>query len=300
MKANLFIDSNTFKYINDTHQQEVIKKIIDFSELLECISTNYEDEVFVNNIDFYTTEILPSVTLNDFLFVNSNEYECKDVIDLLLRLLTSFQDNNCDEETVLNIINDNNSCSGLIVLNKQNNIGVINEKQILSTKQDWFDFHRNYLIKQPCETTKDFLKDVRKYFIRLYIHPDNEEYIKKIYKTHLKRIIQYLSLMNDKMIDEFKNDARYHNDFVSFLAWFKTAHSEIDDASFQGNFKNHHEKKEFEKEFEINGEKKKFLCEPHLKMFRDDYGKNSHGRIYFKALKFEDSFIYIGLITNHI
>lgn len=300
MKAKLFVNSNSFKYTENTTVDSFSYNIAVFTELLNYIG-KFDDDIYIDEKSFYETEIFPDKSLSDLLFKDRQEYDCKDTLDLLLTLITKITQIPSDMRPLPELIKDKNVCSALLVLDKHSDIDIENEKQVLATKQDWIEFHRNCLISIRLDDPEEFLKESECYFEKLIIHPDNKFTLSKIYKTHLKRLVEYLSIMNDCLLNEYKESRDTSDDFVSFLKSFASSHSKkIDGASFEGSFKNDFKKEKFYKDFCINGSSKKILCEPHLKMDKDDKGKRRPGRIYFKALKAEDSFVYIGIITDHI
>lgn len=301
MKADLFVNSDTFKYIEGSTEDDVFLKLSDFSELVSYIDSDFNDDtIFIDENNFYQAEILPSICMSDLLFIEHDSYENKDVLDILLLLVNRFESIPDTISDPIAFVNDKQNCSALIVLNKLDDIGISNDKQILSTKVDFINFHRECLIEFPLATTNEFLEEAKLCFSNLVIHEDNIISLKSVYKSHLKSIVVYLSIMNDYLISEFQSNEIYENNFVDFLNLFKSNHTEIEGASFQGSFKNATVKKQYEKCFLINGEEKKFYCEAHLKMFHDDRGTVSHGRIYFKAIKKNDKYVYIGIINKHM
>ena len=244
--------------------------------------------------------------ISDILFITENascyDGSLRDCIEVLKNIIATCESTELLDSEIVSLLNDDTKCTGLVVLNKQSMYSIKNEKQILSDKKSWYDFHRNYLCINPPATTKLFLDELKLYFENLVVHPDNVDTLRKVYGTHLKQIVSYLICLNDYLLDEFRQYPEYENDFVVFLRHFKSRHSGvIEDASFEGSFKNEQEKQKFTRCFIIDGEKHDILCEPHLKMNKNDSGKvHECCRIYFKSIKKDDKFIYVGIITDHI
>ncbi|MCQ2577020.1 MAG: hypothetical protein MJ176_00675 [Treponema sp.] len=300
MIANLFVNSNTFKFVANSSEEEVFMKLLDFSELVSCVYSNFEDVIYIDQNNFYETEVLPSVTMADLLFQNNDCYSGKDILDIILEFLSKFKQIPDSISNVTSYINNPENCAALIVFNKLSDGSISDSKQILSNKKDFICFHRNCLITFPELTTESFLEEAKLCFSNLVIHSDNKISLKSIYKSHLRQIVLYLGIMNDFLISEFYDDDRFENNFVEFLKVFKTKHSEIEDASFQGGFNSQQEKKKFEKDFIVNGRLVKCYCEAHLKMYHDDNRNIKHGRIYFKSIKKGDTRVYIGVIKDHL
>ena len=307
MNADLYINDKTFAYNGCDSIADIALKLAAFVELLTFVIPRKDDTFYLHESNFYETVLFDDgKCLSDILFIDE-EIACydgtlRDSIEVLRTIVSSCESTELSDSEIVALLNDDTKCTGLVVLNKQPNYPITNEKQILSDKKSWYEFHRNYLCKNPPATTDMFIDETKLYFENLVIHPDNVVSLRKVYRTHLKQIVSCLICLNDCILDEFRRKTEYENDFVGFLRYFKSQHSEIiEDASFEGSYKNENEKQKFTKKFTIDSEEQEVLCEPHLKMNKDDNGKiRKFCRIYFKSLKKDDKFVYVGIITDHI
>lgn len=294
MNAQLYISDETFKYNGIDSLEDISKKIAEFSELVNFVITNNKGDSFlVRNNQFYSVPILnDEKTLYDVLY-NKDFDNLRDIRNLLMSCLSNFINTEESLDGFYKKLSDNTTCSAIVVLNKFENEEIPSEKQIISTKDDWYAFHRSYLYLNLCNEIKDFLNELPLYFEKLILHEDNEKTIKTVYSTHLKQIVTYLGYLNDHLLEDFKLSQT--SDFLTFLKEFSIKYN-IDDASFEGT-----KKTSFKKSFFINGKIEEKYCEPHLKMLKNDKNEaNKHCRIYFATVKKEDKFIYIGIIKNHI
>ena len=303
MRADLFINEKTFAYNGTDSVSDVSLKLSSFSKLLNFVINKNEDVFYlINKIDFYNTCLFDShKTLSDLLYCNNEEIDgvIRDSVELLKIIIVNLKNTELQYDQVIDSINDETKCNGLVVFKKIENYSIKNKKQIICTIEDWYSFHRDYLVICPLQTPDLFLSETKKYFDKLIIHPDNSSYLSKVYKTHLEQIVVYLGIMNDFLLKELFEKSEYENDFVGFLNYFKSKHKEIEDASFESNFGSKKKKINFQKKFVIDGKTEVFHCEPHLKMNKNDQGKvGKFCRIYFKVPKKDDKYVYIGFITD--
>ena len=172
-----------------------------------------------------------NVTLSDFLFDSEKcPNELRDTKEQLLFIITNIENIDCTNDELINLINNDDTCNALVVMNRFEDDRISNKKQIISTKNGWYDFHRNYLIENHGDIDF-FLKEIENYFENLVLHNDNKNSIRKVFNSHLRKIVQYLTYLNDNLLDEFIESTE--SDFKNFLASFKIKHS-LDGASYEG------------------------------------------------------------------
>lgn len=293
MKADLYICSETFSHNGIDSIIDVTRKLSSFQMMLEKIAEHQDDNtLYVDQKDFVSIAIFnDGKSINDIL----SEYQTsiavygKDVLTLLFSIFKRCNNASVclDDMKAYLDIEDESNCNAIIVLNPLK--GYEEHVQVLSNIGSWFIFRREYLAKYPVDQ-HFFLTETKKYFPNLCIHEKTKTTLKDVLYSHPRRIVTYLSILNDFLIPEFTSNVGL--DFVAFLSWFASKHN-LDGASFEG--------KKDDKFIFTFPDGTKAYCEPHLKMHKDDAGnQNQHCRIYFKSPKNSDKMVYIGCICQHL
>ena len=295
MIASLYISNRSFLYNGKDTTKQVEEKLLKFKQMIDYVNQYDDNLFFLNPENFLATTLLDKgVTIGDVIKNMKSNLLNRDCLYLFMTLFKK-----CKKTTEITNqgfleyleLENKDECNGLLVLNEQ--VDLPTSIQIISTKEGWLNFRRYYLSKYPINPSY-FLAETKKYFDCLRIHSQNANcYLKEILDTHCKRIVAYLSALNDHFIYEYKI---FNGDLIHFLPCFATKYG-IDDASFEGR-----KDAKFLCRFKLDDKQVLAVyCEPHLKMFKDDSGNdNQHGRIYFKAPNKEDKIIYIGFICKHL
>lgn len=252
-----------------------------------------DNEFYFNNNQFTNTVILSNkVTIADVL--NTGERRLgRDSMNLFLSLFKICKKCTLSKNELVEYLEleDETQCNGILVLNEQDDLP--KSHQVISTVKGWLTFRRFYLGKYPGNATY-FLEESKKYFTELRIHEHNKDkYLKEILLTHSRRIVAYLSALNDNFLLDYTS---FIGDLIQFLPAFSAKYG-LDDASFEGK-----KDSKFKCSFLLGeGKTIEVYCEPHLKMYTDDVGnKNQHGRIYFNVPRKGDEILYVGFICRHL
>lgn len=298
MIANLYISSKSFEFNGSDSNSEISEKIANFYNLVTFVNSLKQDQFFVNWTDLTTTIIASdNLTIDMLVFgqIQDLPIEFQNVAYLLRKIIHSLRHDGSTEDVLIETINklSENDCNGLVVFNKLYDYKIGLEKQIITNKDDWYSFHRYYLSYFPI-APEYFLDECKIYFPHLLISECVKREIRDVFNTHIKKICNYLTFLNDNLLNEWKISPI--EDFHIFLDAFYRKYG-IDEATNQGD-KNSKLYKDFKLE---DGSNKTIYCNPHLKMFSDDKeNSNSHCRIYFKTPDKSDKLIYVGLITKHV
>lgn len=295
MIAHFYIFAHSFLYNGIDNNNEIAAKLLKFKRMIDEARQYDDNKFYIQADNFLETIILPNnITITQLInnIPDSNKIIGRDCLNLFMTLFKYSQRYPLSKEELLEYLEleDKNTCHGILVLNLQNDLP--NNHQVISTVEGWLRFRRFYLGKYP-ENPEHFLREANKYYKRLFIHPQNKnKFLREILITHSKQIVEYLSALNDDLIDDYK---KFAGDFVQFLPIFAGNHN-IDAASFEGS-----KDPKFKFTFNVKNKDIEIYCEPHLKMYKDDSGNhNQHGRIYFQVPQEEDSHIYIGAICKHL
>lgn len=131
-------------------------------------------------------------------------------------------------------------------------------------------------------------------FEKLIFSSLNDSEFKDVVKTHPKKIICALKLLNSCFSEEYfeLRSSKSHDDA---LEEFGIAHKEIDGCSSEAY------ESSFDIVFELeDGNKVTKRCTPHLKLDSNDHNQSKHyARIYFAIPDSVDSPIYVGRIIKH-
>lgn len=293
MKAELYICNGTFAYNGKDSVEDVRRKLSDFQILMDKIRKYHDENVLYIVKEEFGNCVLFDDGKNIMEFISDyhntvNTYG-KDIYTLFLSILKHCQNTTLTLNDMKEFLtmDDEQSCSAILVLNPLD--GYDEHVQVLSNVNGWLKFRRHFLAKYP-QNEDFFIKESKKYFPSLCIHEHTKTTISDVLNSHPQRIIAYLTVLNDFLITEFKDNGG--NDLNVFLPWFASKHH-LDGASFEGG-KDDKFKFTFPNGIEA-------YCEPHLKMYKDDVGNyNQHCRIYFKKPQEGEIKVYVGCICRHL
>lgn len=294
MIASFYICDSSFLYNEKDTDHEVGLKILKFKEMIDEARQYSSDNKFYLNADSFLSTVILSgnFTIQELITERSMRVN-RDCSNLFFSLFKICEKNKLAKKDLLEYLEleDENTCNGILVFNLQKEFP--NTHQVISTINGWMRFRRYYLGKYPCDSAY-FLSEIEKYYKNIRIHSQNrDKYLREILHTHSQRIVAYLEALNDHLLVDF-NDFR--GDFVQFLPFFASKYG-IDGASFEGT-KNSKFRCDF---LSQEGQRIEAYCEPHLKMYKDDFGnQNMHGRIYFQSPTIGCDVIYVGFICEHL
>ncbi len=292
MIASLYIGSKTFIHNGIDTNPDVFKKLLELNGLIQKLKNTPDNIFYVNVNDLLTTRLLQDgATINDI--ISDSRKINRDVSTIFLLLFEVCKPVNLNFKDLLDYLTleDEDNCNALVVFNQ---IGdVPQSKQVISNIMGWLQFRRYYLGKYP-KTADYFIAEAGKYFEKLIIHPDNTRYIKEFIQSHSRKLVNSLAALNDHFINDLKRSQKAYPEFLNDFA----INHGIDGASLEG-------KKSDKFNFVFyEGTDGEFIayCESHLKIYKDDYNRRMHCRIYFKkpAVEKKDPLIYVGFIGKHL
>ena len=295
MKADLYISNLSFAWNGSDTDAIIIRKISGFCDLMARIHEfPKQNSVFVNYSNEYASTVINQSGIGLLAIVYERD-KGRDFLgrDLYNRFLNAFSYSSkvtsLSEQDLFDLLqmeDEDNHYNGILVLNKTTSYP--DSVQIVSTIKEWVKFRRVLLVEHP-ESGKNYLEESVMCFPNLVIHEDNSSSLDSFIKTHLRRITECLSVLNDHFTDDLVSFQGTHPLFVSH---FGPTYG-LDGSSFEGTGD-----EKFNKQFP---DLSIHYCEPHLKMYHDDIGNNnSHCRIYFEFPPDNSTTIYVGFICEHL
>ena len=288
MVAHFYLLAESFQNNTSFSKDEIEDKIKRFSEDVNLINKYRETNIlYVNYKEVYPQILYSTYTLESFI---CNGYELKnkglierDVFNAIQNIFinkvqeTDFCSQRVKDELIP--ISDENNCYGLIAFHKIT--GFDNDLQIIYGKDEWYKFRRYILSMYPSNGVF-FIDECTKYYPNLFFHERNKSVVSYLLKDSAKKVVHYLSELNDK----FKLAKTIPYDREKSLSRFNSIGSFDQDASDEGNSGSKKKSKVKEKDtfefFDKNGKSIKVCCDLHLKMLKDDKGKiSTDRRIYF-------------------
>lgn len=305
MIAHLYLFNESFIYPSSAPSQQKIEEalknfILDYNYIKEYNEENiaYFDE------SIFSVIIFPNTTIEDFLcYPNKTRNWDRDVIRDF-QIIWDKHDSFTSTKAINDLgLHDENECFGLLGLHpvytfQNQNIDPV---FIIHNKYSWLNFRRYFLSLYPVNGNF-FIDECAKYFPELFFHEQNKESVKKLIAEYPKKIIYYLSCLNDKLVECLTEDK--HN-IAEVLKHFSSLCKFDSDATLQGSNKENL----FFKFQDKNGNLVNVCCEPHLKFHINDNGEElsrgkeeNHKRIYFHfgVPDIQDGKILIGYIGNHL
>ena len=311
MKVNLYLHTDSFEY-NGIDAIDVFNaKLREFTSDLSImrqdkdrnviyVSNNFCGiNVFENKKIFELTDTLPREERNIlFSILSDTSTEC----DLPLEALKSKCEYNELEE----------ECHSIIVFNgkdkKPSDSTYISfdNYEIVYSQSSWYTLRRQILGNHPKDADY-FIEECKKYFPDILFHDNNKDVIKEYLECIPRKIIYYLSCLND-CFPSFKKES--FDNTNNMLKAFAYKYNMDEEASLQGNPA---KKKDLSFDFPRKNDKtsKSIHCEPHLKINKYDsnYKKKKSdneddfcARIYFHFgdSDVSENHILIGSIGPHV
>lgn len=305
MIAHFYLINESLAYPATNPSQEEIEDAMKIFLLDYSFIKTYKNE----NITYFDESVFPvvlfpNITVEDFLgYPEKTKGWDKDLVRDF-QMIWDKQDNFTTASAISNLFDyDENECFGLIGLHPVSSFegNPISPIFVVCNKYNWLDFRRHFLGLYP-KNGEYFIDECSKYFPNLYFHERNKETVKKVLSDYPKKIINYLSCLNDKFLDSLKAES---SNLSKVLEHFSSSCALDSDATLQGSNKDSLNFDFVDK----SGQTATICCEPHLKFHINDRGEelsrsqsNSHKRIYFHAgfPHIQNGKILIGHIGDHL
>ena len=295
MRANLFLHSDSLKYNGTDTEKEFFDKFVPLLDDLIEIRNEYGED----------NTILVSTELSDgdvALFRDKNIYEIAVTLDSEEKnFIFSLMGNSavaCDvtlEDFEKKCMYDENEteCNTVIFLNKPMPVNqtipieymTFDHYQIVYGTESWHTFRRQIMGNHP-GSPKEFMNECKVHFPNIVFHPNCETSISGYLDLIPRKIVYYLSCMNDKLLDHIKVTSI--TDENALLADFCGKYG-FEDAGTRQSTPG--KKKSYQYKFikqscaDCPENYKTITCDPHMKITTCDKNKRtpSHfaGRIYF-------------------
>lgn len=295
MKANLFLHADAVKYNGTDSEHEFKSKFSTLMNDLIEIQNDYGNE---NTIKVSTTLCYGTVSLfgqqNIYQVADDLEPEERNFIYSLMGNSAEVFDNTLNEiEELCNYTEEETECNTVVYLNKpvpsEPVFPVVymtfDRYEIVYGKDSWRTVRRQIMGNHP-GTPHAFLQECNAYFPNIVFHPNCESSIEGYLDLIPRKIVYYLSCMNDELL-KFRAKTGI-TDENALLADFCGKYSFDEAGTRQSTTK---KKNLYQYDFLKAGclERKYYktiTCDPHMKMSSCDSNckKNPNdfvGRIYF-------------------
>ena len=258
-----------------------------------------KDQVFRNN-DIFEITIFKNITISEFLYGGNayfSKFRNEKLVLSKILLNHAKQINSTDEEMLDNVKNYSDIPRCLLCLHSID-VGEIDDKLIIQTKEHWDNFHRYFLSKNPVDES-NFYYESQKYFTSIYFHLNVEASLKRLeggLEKFAKTIVYNLTQLNDNF-SEINNPSDRIRTLREFSSICKV------DASAEGDTRR---RSSLTFEFiDENSNPISIYCEPHLKLGKNDLPGDTHfysNRIYFHEGKtdVEGGRILVAHIGKHL
>lgn len=288
MIAHFYLLAESFQNNADFSKDEIEEKLMRLSEDLNLMERYKEtNKLYVNYEEVYPQRIYSTHTVIDII---CNGYELKntgvigrDVFNSIQNIFinkskeTTYTFQKVKDELIPTVNKD--KCYGFIAFHKIDGFG--NDLQIVYGEDDWYKFRRYILSIYPSDGVF-FINECAKYFPNLFFHERNKTEVCNLLKDTTKKLIHYLSELNDK----FNLSKTEPYDRKNTLKIFNSMSSFDWNASDEGN-SGSKQKCAIQKKDTFDFRDKdnniiKVCCDLHLKILRDDKEKiSTNRRIYF-------------------
>ena len=210
MKANLYLHADSLKYNGTDTEQEFNSKFISLLSDLNDIRNQYGDE---NVIKVSTSLSDGSVPLYGqktiYEIAEMLEYEEKNFLyALMLNTSDTFDLSLSDTEALCNYRENETECNTVVYLNKPLagkttypiEYITFDRYQIVYGQESWHTMRRQIMGNHP-GTPENFMKECKIHFPKIIFHHNCESSIAGYLDFIPRKIVYYLSCMNDKLLD---------------------------------------------------------------------------------------------------
>lgn len=316
MDVKLYLLPENFRYNGVDTEPVFVKKFRTFiRDLSEIVSQDKKRVTILIPQDFYS---IPIFSGKDVVSI-AMEYLDQDEQSLLYATLynTSTMEEEYDAEVIKKqtlYSKDEEFCVSTIVFNgteadrEDRKYIEFDQYEIVYTYNSWVYLKRQILGNHP-GTSKTFMQECKTCFPDINFSCNCETVIGDYLNKIPRRIVYYLSCMNDKLIDFYKNYSN-QNAMNDLLADFSGRYGMDKAGSLQMTA---YKKANYTFDFvNTSGDIKKKVCDPHFKIQHYDSNcscvpnadsEKCYGRIYFCLAKEEENEsleLFVGSIGPHI
>lgn len=341
MKANLYLHKDAFVYNGvDTSEEFASKLSCLVKDMRDVICEQSDENIFHVHDELFQIPLFEQEVIYDVAFRILQPEEQGVLFSMLTDQSHAFSDTTFEEiKTKSSFVPEETEVNSYIVLNRPiekvpeseeekkaakmmvrsivKDYITFDNYEVVYDKNSWITLRRQILGNHP-GSHEDFVTNCRKYFSEIAFHDNciktlidnNYDYL----KTCPRRIVYYLSCLNDKFADTLEKYELGKVDANNLLADFSGTYSLGESGSMQQNFE---KKKSLTFKFcntsDSTYDNKVFvdvLCEPHLKIPRPDDNytgswddKNFHPRIYFNFERkpiIENGKYLVGIMGKHV
>lgn len=308
MKANFYLHPSCIKYDSTESEKSYVAKFSRLiQDLAEVISDESEDTEYIYSEELYSESIFEDKDIYAFATEHLDRDSQTFLYQVLQQLGQSLSFTPEDIERISIYSKDEDSCHALIVLNQpeqdssRDNYIRFERYELIYNKHSWLTVRRQILGNHP-GTPSEFMNCARKYFPNLIFSSHCENVIEPYLSVIPRKIVYYLSCINDRLIEFWKshpNKKSVNDVFADFAGQYG-----MDRAGSQQSSPEKSDKYTFE--FTIDDTSKSICCGPHFKITHIDANcrdsavqKNEqfHARIY---LNLDDHRVYVGSIGPHV
>ena len=307
MISNFYLLNRSFKFPEGIAIKELEEKIFNLSDNYSFMKDNSE-KIFVHE-SIYDEEIYPDLSLCDFLYNMTVKTELsRDVKIYLSKIIDHSSRTDKEIVEIIDLLERHNeeSIYGLLCLHE---IDDIDDKYLVYSRHDWFEFHRYFLGLYPVSEIH-FYNEAQKYFQNIYFHNRIVDSLNSIdggIKNFSKTIIYSLSKLDSVFVHLYQDAKSLGSvNIVDILNIFSIKCGI--ETTLEGDLRR---KNDLTFDFVYNDQygikcSEKVCCDPHLKLSKSD---NSPGdsnfyfnRIYFHPGKdyLYECRVLIGHIGRHL
>ena len=310
MRANILLHPDSLKRNPNDSESEYMEKFSRFTNDVQDILINGLDDHFIFSTSLYSAQLFEAKTIFELSEMLGREE--KDIIYGILTNTAEIEDCSIGEyKNRCQYTKGEEVCSTMAILNEETTETNDNEYiqfenyEIVYGYGSWQTFRRQILGNHP-ESASDFISCAKILFPSLFFHPNCENSVADYLNCIPRRIVYYLSCMNDNLI-QYKNSCGtcQANDI---LEGFSVKYGLDKCGSIEMRPKH---KPNFTYSFmDKNGNCQRVCCEPHLKINKYDSNyslsisdrlKSFNARIYFHfgSPDIQGGRILIGSIGPH-
>lgn len=296
MLVNLYLHSDALKYNGTDSECDFKKKFTDLMSDLNTIRNQYgKDNVIKISSTLYDGSIPLYCENNIYDIAASLDYEEKNLIFSIFGNDSEIFDLSLEKIEEMSVYQDGETeCHTLVYLNKpippETTYPIIymtfDKYEIIYGKESWTTVRRQVLGNHP-GSAHDFVEECKKYFTNIIFHPNCETSIEGYLNLIPRKIVYYLSCMNDKLQEYISKTGI--SDENELLAEFCGKYNFDDAGTRQATTK---KKDLYQYKFlkcgceDVSSNYKTITCDPHMKISYCDSNckspiKKIRGRIYF-------------------
>jgi hypothetical protein len=288
MIAHFYLLAESFQNNSNFSKVEVEEKIKRLSEDVNLIDKYKDTNVLYVNYEevypqiLYSTYTIENIICNGYNLKSEGCIE-RDVFNAIQNIfINKSQETNYSlqkvKDELLPTINKVN-CYGLIAFHRIT--GFNNDLQIIYGQDEWYKFRRYILSLHPSNGVF-FVDECSKYYPNLFFHERNKTEVSHLLKDSAKKVVHYLSELNDKFISAKTNPYDRKESLKRFNSMCSFDQNASDEGNSGSKKKSKVKKKDTFDFLDINNKPVSVCCDLHLKILKDDNGKiSTDRRIYF-------------------